>query len=79
MMSELELNIERMMEMGDIKRKELKEEGANCDNCRKLDNQQEHGHHCYMFKDEPQGVCAKWIASNTLAFGFPSNWAGRKG
>jgi len=50
---------------------------SNCRNCQHF--RRDTGGHCYMFKDEPQGVCAKWIASNTLAFGFPSNWAGRKG
>ena len=49
---------------------------SNCRNCQHF--RRDTGGHCYMFKDEPQGVCAKWIASNTLAFGFPSNWAGSK-
>lgn len=50
---------------------------SNCRTCQHF--RRDTGGHCYMFKEEPQGVCAKWIASNTLAFGFPSNWAGRKG
>lgn len=50
---------------------------SNCRNCQHF--RRDTGGHCYMFKDEPQGVCKKWIASNTFANGFPSDWAGRKG
>jgi hypothetical protein len=50
--------LERMLEMADYKKKELREIGATCNNCRMLVNEK---HHCYMFKERPAtNVCYAW-------------------
>jgi hypothetical protein len=53
--------MERMMEMADIKRKELKEEGAHCGNCGKRSTDASTFAFCYMFERRPEAhVCYSW-------------------
>ena len=37
---------------------------SNCDNCTYAHGSPAHAGYCYMFYDEPNGVCAKWKDAN---------------
>jgi hypothetical protein len=52
---------ERMYELADIKRKELRELGASCNNCQSRSINPETSEHCYMFKEQPANkLCYSW-------------------
>lgn len=50
---------ERVAEVADRRRKELREEGAHCDNCKQLGDNP--GYHCEFSQQRPvNNVCAAW-------------------
>ncbi len=55
--------MERVMEAADMRRKELREEGASCNNCAQCKDNP--GHHCHMFQKRPEhNVCYHWARTN---------------
>lgn len=44
---------------------------SNCDNCTYAHGSPAHAGYCYMFYDEPQGVCAQWKDANPTIRNYP--------
>ena len=44
---------------------------SNCDNCTYAHGSPAHAGYCYMFYDEPQGVCGQWKDANSTIENYP--------
>ena len=57
---------DRRDEATSIMRREVEPTGcvSNCETCEHHHQSPAHAGHCYMFFEEPQGVCAKWQDGN---------------